>query len=83
MTPWPVALFVGTFVLIFAIPVLAFAICIEVMILWRLVMTLTRPAKLAGGLFTAAILGPFAYMFGYGAYQLSSAVINGFISRFL
>lgn len=83
MIPWPVALFVGTFVLIFAIPVLAFAICIEAMLVWRLVSTITHPVKFAGSVVTAAVFGPFAYLFGIGAYKLSSAVINGFISRFI
>lgn len=83
MMPWPVAVFVGLFLLAFSISMMAFAIAIEALLICRLAMTLKHWDRFLGSVLTAAIMGPFAYMFGMGAYQLASKVIDGFIVRFL
>jgi hypothetical protein len=80
---WSVALFVGFFVGMFGVIALAFAICIEAMLAFRLVMSVTKPEQFLGSLLAAAVYGPFAYLFGYGGYHLASDVVNGFILRFL
>ena len=81
MTPWPVALFVSLFLVMFSVSMLAFAIYIEVLLVVRLVASPLHPTEFIGSLLTAAVAGPFAYIVGSGALQLGAKIIDGWILR--
>ena len=81
MTPWPVALFMSIFLMMFAVSMLSFAIFIEGLLVARLVVTITKPKAFLGSVITAAIVGPFAYMFGSGALDLGAHIVDGWIAR--
>lgn len=85
MAPWPVTLFVSTILLLFAIPVLSFALGIGGLLLARLGCNIWHRewARLPMTLITCAIVGSFAYLFGNGAFLIASDVIDGLIGRFL
>ena len=85
MAPWPMAVFVGLFLILFCIPVLAFAAGIIILLAVRLVHDIVawRWESLIGTVATCAVMGMFAYLFGSGAYRLAADVIDGLIGRFI
>jgi hypothetical protein len=85
MAPWPVALFVGFFLLVFCIPVVAFAMGTIGLLFMRLVHDIVewRWASLPGTIGCCAVVGMFAYLFGSGAFMLAADVIDGLIGRFV
>lgn len=84
MLPWPAAIFVAIILLAFAIPVLTFALSIGALLVTRLVGDLYHRSwrNLPATVLSCAVMGGFAYLFGSGAYQLGSHVIDGLILRF-
>jgi len=82
MIPWPFAIVMSIFLFLFAVTMLSFAVALEVMLVMRLMATLQNWRQFSMSLVTAVIIGPFAYMFGRGAYLLGSDIIDGLILRF-
>lgn len=83
MIAWPVALALGLLLTLFGVIILSFAVCIEVLLAIRLVCAIWHWKEVATTLVTVAIGGTFAYMFGRGAYLMTSEVVDGMIGRFL
>lgn len=85
MAPWPVTVFVGAILLIFSIAMLSFAICIGALLVVRIAGDVyhLRWKSMPATAGTAALIGMFAYLFGSGAYNLASQIIDGFVARFL
>ena len=78
------AIGVGLVLLAFAIPMLLFAVSLFVFLLIRLAGNVYHMDVRAavGSLLTMGVIYPFAYIFGSGAFNLASDIINGFIGRF-
>ena len=73
------------FILLFAVPACAMAVVIWVRIIKALVDDLLEMNReqLIGDAFTIVFLGGFAVMFGWGAFELGSTVIDGLIGRYV
>jgi hypothetical protein len=76
-----VAVPLGLFLFLVAVLILSFAVAIETMVGVRLVYSVFHPRKLLGTIIAALIWGPFAALFGYGAYTMAASVMDGLLGR--
>lgn len=83
MIHWSVALFVAFWLLLFSVTMLVFAVALEVFLVLRLLSSLNNWERFVGSVGWGLVLGPFAYLFGSGAYKLMVDVYTGFVGRFL
>ncbi len=82
MTHWSVVLFLSLFLFIFGTAILAFAISIGITLVKEFT-EIRSVMNFLSWLLATAIFGGFAFIFGRGAYLLSSDIVNGLIGRFL
>jgi len=81
VVPLPVALVVGFMLLLFAIPVLSFAIAVFAHALYMLPRSLRRWTDAIGWMLYAGVVGGYMWVAGSAAYRLGSVVIDGMITR--
>jgi hypothetical protein len=81
MLPLPVALGVGFFLLLFAVPALSFAVAVFAHLLYNLPASLRHWTSAVGWVLYAFVIGSLMLMVGSGAYEMGSDVINGIITR--
>ena len=82
MLPAIVAIFLSFWLILIGVLAFTMAVALEIFLVVRLVATMTNWRAFVGSVITAVFVGPFAYMFGRGAWLMSSDAINGLIGRF-
>lgn len=81
MLPLWATLAMSLLVLLFTVGAFSFAVAIFWMLVARTVCSITRPKTWLGLVGAWIFFGGFALMFGYGAYETSSVIIDGLIGR--
>ena len=82
MFPLWATVIMSLLILFWTIGALSFAVAICWLLLVRLGDAIKHPSKLLGTLIAIVIFGGFAVLFGMGAYEVSSDIIDGLIGRF-
>jgi hypothetical protein len=74
----------SVFLLLFAIPACAMAVAIWCRLIYYLALDLweLNVEQLLGDVIVIIFMGGFATLFGYGAFELGSTVIDGLIGRY-
>lgn len=76
---------IALLLLCFAVPGLSMALAIVGMLVLRVLEDVykMRFQQFIGGVITLVVGGAFVSMFGYGAYEFGSQVIDGLIGRYI
>ncbi len=61
--------------------ILALCLCVWAALLYRLAVSFRHLKTIAGTILAIIFFGSFAWVFGIGAYRVSSMVIDGMIAR--
>ena len=76
------ATFIMSFLmLLFAVAGLSFSMALILLCAGRIVRAFRYWRDMPAAILTGVIIGGFAWMFGWGAYELGSAIIDGLIGR--
>lgn len=68
--------------LLFAVAGVSFAAALILFCVARVLRAVVYLRDMPSALLTLIVLGTFAWMFGWGAYELGSSIIDGLIGRF-
>lgn len=82
MLPLWVTCIMSFLMLLFAVAGVSFALAIIGLCVVRILRAFVYWRDMPAAILTGVVLGAFAWMFGFGAYELGSAIVDGLIGRF-